>query len=462
MPVYHNCLSLSMKNFKNVTIVTLGVIAVLFAGNIYFLCRLYSSVKEQYLLTARQCLAEADVVEIMKRLKSRYNYPDSNISIVFDINHRLTESGKLTPAFPAPPESSTTGEKLMGLSEAFNITLAYNLHTTSEQIGGPADFGMLDSLFLAEMHRVGLHPRHAFVLPADSVPPQSVRNYWQFDYTLFKGRSPIYRAYIAYPLGDLLYSTGGIIATTALIMAALAFAFFYLIRTVVRLRSLDEMKEDFINNMTHELKTPIAAAYSANDTLLNCGKHHDAEKRERYLRLALEQLSRLSELVESILSMSMERRRSFTLSPENVALEPFLSEIAALHTMKAAKHADINLDIEPGLEIRCDPVHFGNIMNNLLDNAIKYSGDTVAVDIHADPHGITVADNGIGIPAKALPHIFDKFYRVPSGRRQDVRGYGIGLYYVRSIVEKHGWTIGVQSTPGKGSVFTITFDSDEK
>ncbi len=451
-----------MKNFKNVTIATLGVIAVLFAGNIFFLCKLYGSVKEQYLLTARQCLAEADVIEIMKRLKDRYDYPDSNISVVFDIYHRLTESGNIVPAFENAGADDSADEKLMGLSEAFNTTIAYNLRIKSAPFSGAPDLDVLDSLFQAEMHRAGLHPKRAFILPADSVPSFSTRHYWLMDYALFKDQRPIYRAYIAYPLGDLLYSTGGIITTTGLIMMALAFAFFYLIRTVMRLRSLDEMKEDFINNMTHELKTPIAAAYSANDTLLNCGKHHDPEKRERYLRLALEQLSRLSELVESILSMSMERRKTFVLATENVPLEPFLSEIVSIHTLKAHKPVNISLDIRPGLEIHCDPVHFGNIMNNLLDNAIKYSGDTVNIVIHADSHSISVTDNGIGIPAKALPHIFDKFYRVPSGKRQDVRGYGIGLYYVRSIVEKHGWNIKAVSVPGKGSVFTIIFDRHEK
>ncbi|MDE6438508.1 MAG: HAMP domain-containing histidine kinase, partial [Muribaculaceae bacterium] len=213
----------------------------------------------------------------------------------------------------------------------------------------------------------------------------------------------------------------------------------------------------------HELKTPIAAAYSANDTLLNYGKHHDAEKRERYLRLAIEQLTRLSKLVENILSMSMERRRNFTLAREKTAVKPLLSEIADIQTLKADKPVEIDVDVVPeNLEIDCDPVHFGNVINNLLDNAIKYSGETVHIKMRADSGSISVSDNGIGIPHKALPMIFNKFYRVPTGKRQDVRGYGIGLYYVHSIVEKHGWKISAVSSPGKGSVFTIRLKDDEK
>ena len=449
-----------MKNFKTVTIVTLSIIGVLFAGNIFFLGILYRSVKEQYLVTARQCLGEADVVEILTRMKEKYNYPDSNIKVVFDINHRLTSSGRTIPAFEHTGDSDSIGnnERLMGLAEAFNSTMAYNLHMQTRQSDNTTNFKLLDSIFLAEMRRVGLHPSHAVVLPADSTPQFSTRGMWNFDYSLYTGKNPIYRAYLTYPLGDLLFSTGGIIATTALIMGALAFAFVYLIRTVLTHKTIDEMKQDFVNNMTHELKTPIAAAYSANDTLLNYGKHHDPEKRERYLRLALEQLTRLSELVENILSMSMERRKNFTLNRENISLKPFLDEIAAVHSMKANKDTTIIVNVVPSdLTLDCDPVHFGNVVSNLLDNAIKYSGATVRIDIDANINGISISDNGNGIPAKAIPYIFNKFYRVPYGNRHDIRGYGIGLYYVLSIVQRHGWSIGVESTLSKGSTFNIRY-----
>ena len=464
MSVCHNCLSLGMKNFRKVTIIILAVITVLFAGNIFFLHSLYSSVKEQYLVIARDCLSNADIIEIMKRLNDRYNYPDSNISVVLDINHRMSESGDIINSFERrESQDSKTDEKLLSLADAFKTTIAHNLRSKSAEFSGQTNFRMLDSLFLTEMNEAGLHPKHAFILPADSVPPSHAKGMWTFDYSLFKGQSPIYRAYISYPLSDLIYSTGGIITTTALIVAALAFAFFYLIHTVMKMRSLDEMKEDFINNMTHELKTPIAAAYSANDTLLNYGKHHDAEKRERYLRLAIEQLTRLSKLVENILSMSMERRKNFTLAREKTAVKPLLSEIADIQTLKANKPVEIDVDVVPeNLEIECDPVHFGNVINNLLDNAIKYSGETVRIKMRADSGSISVSDNGIGISHKALPLIFNKFYRVPTGKRQDVRGYGIGLYYVHSIVEKHGWKISAASSPGKGTVFTIRLKDDEK
>ena len=99
-------------------------------------------------------------------------------------------------------------------------------------------------------------------------------------------------------------------------------------------------------------------------------------------------------------------------------------------------------------------------MNNLIDNAIKYSGDSVAIKISGNGKEISVADNGIGIPAGSIPYLFNKFYRVPHGNRQDVRGYGIGLYYVKSIIDKMGWTIDVRSKEREGSVFTIKISND--
>lgn len=152
------------------------------------------------------------------------------------------------------------------------------------------------------------------------------------------------------------------------------------------------------------------------------------------------------------------------LDREKIVLRPFIEEIAETQRLRAPKPTVIHVDVvPPSLEISADPTHLGNVINNLVDNAIKYSRGSVEISIRADRGSISVADNGIGIPAKSLPLIFNKFYRVPTGDRQDVRGYGIGLYYVRGIVEKMGWSISAASTPGKGSAFTIKMDDkDEK
>ena len=220
------------------------------------------------------------------------------------------------------------------------------------------------------------------------------------------------------------------------------------------------MKDDFVSNMTHELKTPIAIAYSANDALLNYDTDNDPQKKVTYLNIANKQLKRLGELVENILAMSMERRKTMELKPEIILLRPFAEEIAAAQRLRGEKDVIISVDIDDKISIEADKAHLANVLNNLIDNAIKYSGSSVEITISGNDKGISVADNGIGIPAKSIPYLFNKFYRVPHGNRQDVRGYGIGLYYVKSIFDKMGWSVTVRSKESEGSVFTIKFSND--
>lgn len=414
------------------------------------------------MVMAKECLVQVDFIEILSRLKREVNYPDSNLKVNLDITRRISESGNMIPAYER--ESGYTGkvenrdDRLLGLFESFHTTLAYNLREQTKDLDSRVDYVFLDSIFKAELNNIGLYPKRVAIVPGDSVPAFSTLGMWRIDYSISKDSPIIYTAYMSPPLGSILRQTAGVVVTTSLIIMALAFAFIYLIRMVMRLRTIEEMKDDFTNNMTHELKTPIAASYSAVDTLLNCGKHNDAAKRERYLRLALEQLSRLSELVESILSMSMERRKTIVLNNDKIAVKPFVDELASICMLRASKHVDVEVTVDPfDMEIESDPTHFANVINNLMDNAVKYSGDEVGIKIRIDKNGMEVEDNGIGIPSKSIPLIFNKFYRVPSGDRQDVRGYGIGLYYVRFILAKMGWDISVKSTVGKGSIFRIDF-----
>ena len=254
----------------------------------------------------------------------------------------------------------------------------------------------------------------------------------------------------------------GIIITVFLLMIAFSLAFWYLFRTVSRLRTIEEMKDDFVSNMTHELKTPIAIAYSANDALLNYDTSNDPDKKTKYLTIANKQLKRLGELVENILAMSMERRKAMKLRPEDIPLREFVEEIAAAQRMRGDKNITINVNVADNIIVEADRTHLANVLNNLIDNAIKYSDESVEISISSDNNELSVRDNGIGIPSKSIPYLFNKFYRVPHGNRQDVRGYGIGLYYVKSILDKMGWSIEVKSTEGKSSVFTIKFNKNEQ
>ena len=212
-------------------------------------------------------------------------------------------------------------------------------------------------------------------------------------------------------------------------------------------------------------KTPIAVAYAANDALLNFNQAEEKAQRDKYLRICQEQLQRLSGLVEQILSMSMERRRTFRLHPEEFAIRDILETLIEQHKLKAESSVHISVDIEPeDLSVLADRTHFSNIISNLIDNAIKYSHGEAEVAIHCrkvtvegqnEQTEISVSDHGIGIAPEKQKHIFDKFYRVPTGNLHDVKGYGLGLFYVKTMIEKHGGSVSVKSELGKGSTFTI-------
>jgi len=258
----------------------------------------------------------------------------------------------------------------------------------------------------------------------------------------------------------LLKQISGILLASLLMMIALIISYIYLLRIILKQKNLDEIKSDFVNNMTHELKTPISVAYAATDALLNHGMIEDKEKRIVYLDASKKQLEHLSGLVEQILTMSVEERKNMRLNFSEISTTEIFEQLKQQYSINAPKPTDIQINMEPEeIILTADKTHFYNILSNLIENAIKYSGESVKIILSAkqneDQTCICIKDNGIGIPGASLPKIFDRFYRVPKGDIHDVKGYGLGLYYVKTIVEKHGWTIEVQSKEGEGTEFLI-------
>ena len=362
------------------------------------------------------------------------------------------------------PDSFFGGKKTMQELAGY---FQRGLHSGLDVICAP-DFATYDSLLCNELHRADIivpyrltHLHQGDTLATGGTPgytPSPEAKTYEYSYDLH-GKW-LYRLTMEPIHGHVLRQMAGILATSAVILLVLGFSFWYLIRILLRQRTLEEMKDDFTNNMTHELKTPIAVAYAANDALLNFGADADTTKRTRYLRICQEQLKRLSGLVEQILSLSMERRHSFRLHRTTFPVADILAPLIEQHKLKADKPVRISTRLTPpGLEVNADRTHFSNIVSNLLDNAIKYSAGQAEVEIEARQEGgtfiLSVRDRGIGIPKDKLAHVFDKFYRVPTGNLHPVKGYGLGLYYVKTMVERHGGTVEVESEPGKGSVFII-------
>lgn len=438
-----------MKRFKTITAICLTAIAIMVVGNIWYLYSLYNSIKEQSLQTVSECVRRADILEIISRLNGATQGDDDSF-----IKLTLMVQGEKTP----------TGEyDYPNLLDNLNQTMSQYFHIIeqSDPKIHERNIAMLDSIFKKELNNSGLYPEIVSILPVED-KVDMCEGLWSIDFAMTDSQPPIYKVCFSPLNGHILRQMSGIILTSAAILILMSFLIWYLLHWVGKLRTIEQMKDDFTHNMTHELKTPVAVAYSAADSMLRYYDQSDEARNKQFLKIIMQRLSYLSGMIENILSMSMERFKTMKLNIEEVALKPVVEDISGMMELKAAKPVEIDINIQNNLSIQADSLHLGNILSNLIDNALKYSGDSVHITINADYHSLTISDNGIGIDKENLPFIFDKFYRVTSGDRYEVGGYGLGLFYVKQITELMGWKIEVTSKPEQGTKFTIRFDSNEK
>lgn len=249
-----------------------------------------------------------------------------------------------------------------------------------------------------------------------------------------------------------------IILSSVAIVILLAAILIYLIRTMYRQRTLEQMRRDFTHNITHELKTPISVAVAATDAMRNFSADADVERRSRYLEMVEQQLTQLSTMVENILTVSVDGRE-VRCNYTRFRLLPLLQSTTQAISLSQQKSVEFGIECSDSQEVRADEMHLRQILSTLIDNAIKYSGESVKITLRAyseaDHTVIECSDNGFGISREHQRHIFEKFYRVPTGEIHHARGYGLGLYYAHKVIRQHGGEISVSSRIGKGSTFTI-------
>ena len=256
----------------------------------------------------------------------------------------------------------------------------------------------------------------------------------------------------------------GIIASICLIAVILCFSYIYLLRTVFRQKTLGEIRRDLTHNITHELKTPIAAASAASEALLEYSADENPERRRRYINIIHDQLSTLSGMVGRLLDISLQEQDDLVLKTEVCNIKELLHRLCLDLTVMSAKTEATVTEEYPDCDIciPADRIHLSAAISNILDNAVKYctAAPHVTVRLRQLPEGearIDIEDNGIGIPASQRSRIFEKYYRIPSGDIHNVRGFGIGLYYSRLVIERHGGIIRVsEAADGHGSVFSIS------
>jgi signal transduction histidine kinase len=239
--------------------------------------------------------------------------------------------------------------------------------------------------------------------------------------------------------------------------------FYYTLRLIMKQKRLSEIRNDFVNNMTHELKTPIATNLLAIDALTNPLVKNDALRFSDYIRILKEENQKLNVHVERVLQIALLDRGELPLNKSVVNLIDVIVSAIDHHKLQVTeKGATVNFN-PPLREIMFsgDAQHLQTVFSNLLDNALKYSKENCVIDIivSIDENGISVCfkDNGIGIGKEHREKVFDKFYRAQGGNLHDVKGFGLGLSYVKSIVEAHRGSITLRSEAGRGSEFIIRF-----
>ncbi|HOZ87021.1 MAG TPA: HAMP domain-containing sensor histidine kinase [Bacteroidia bacterium] len=260
--------------------------------------------------------------------------------------------------------------------------------------------------------------------------------------------------------GHLLRGIGRLLTVSAMIVLLLLFSFFFFARMVLKQRRLSELKNDFINNMTHEFKTPLTNISLALETMSE-QKFINGEKEETMMRIIGRENERLRENIDRILQIARFEKEKIHLVPDTIDVHQLIKKVISAFDVYSGKREIIfqcRFNSATGM-LLVDETHFFNLIYNLVDNAVKYNlkRPEISIGTRDRPDGIiiTVKDNGIGIPSADQKNIFQKFYRVHKGDLHDVKGYGLGLSYVKLIVESHHGHIKVSSQPGQGSEFEI-------
>jgi two-component system phosphate regulon sensor histidine kinase PhoR len=260
-----------------------------------------------------------------------------------------------------------------------------------------------------------------------------------------------------YILGSMIWILGGSLIFSLFILATFALSLYFIIRQ----KKISEMKSDFINNMTHEFKTPIATISLAADTITNPKVINDEARIKHFIGMIKKENSRMNKKVETILQIASLDKKEIEFRYENISLHSIIEHVVETIDLQVQqRNGKISLYLEAS-----DPVIYGdnehltNLINNLLDNAIKYSPESPEISVKTKniEKGIllSVEDKGIGMTKAVQSKIFERFYRQSSGNIHDVKGFGLGLNYARAIIDAHRGNISVFSEPGKGSRFEI-------
>lgn len=337
------------------------------------------------------------------------------------------------------------------------------------------DPALMDSLLTNELTAIGLpgsHPYGVFTADRspvlvfngqeDAMPELAASSYRTrlFRHDL-SGEAHYLHVLLPERDGTVLRGVAPMLGISALFLLVILGAFIHTVRTIVRQKRIGEIRTDLVNNLTHELKTPISTIGLACEALADPSLPRTDEQVRRFTNMIRDENKRLGSLVENVLQSAVLEDGQMLVKRVELDLHNLLQDVVRSSSMQVTRrNGRIELDLAAEIHhVYGDRIHLSNLLYNLIDNAIKYSAQEPRIRIatRSDDEGLTVSvsDNGIGIAGSEHRKIFDRLYRVPTGNIHNAKGFGLGLSYVKSVVERHGGRIRVESQPGKGSTFNI-------
>ena len=387
------------------------------------------------------------VSKIPKKLAEIYG---SSIFITDTINFEYNDK-KVTPKTSTKYQQEVQRLKINSDSLKFlkgiqSVAIALN--------NDDINFTKLDSIFTNQLSKKGIKTPHYLILIDKDIKVGGSNKAKDIELSLFSNSKSTFlrpdqnlRAYYEDPTIQALKKSSTGILLSLLLSLSVIFCLIYLLKIISTQKELAEIKNDLINNITHEFKTPIATISTAIEAIESFNVTDNKEKTKQYAAISAFQLKKLHVMVEKLLETATLDSESLMLQKEPTNIVDLIAKIAKKFELLAKKDIKFTTNIDSKI-LKIDLFHFENAISNLVDNSIKYGGDSIEINLNPvlNVTEISVADNGKGIDKSHQERIFDKFYRVPKGNTHDVKGFGIGLYYAQKIIEKHNGSINISSS----------------
>jgi len=331
------------------------------------------------------------------------------------------------------------------------------------------DTASLRKTFNYYLNSRGIKSNYTFILKyKDSTLNNDPKLFNRFKQPIITKSLPTYileknsyvRASFTSPFGYVISRTWLLIASSMVLMVIVCYLVWFLTKTLLSAQKVAIIKEDFISNITHEFKTPIATVAVAAEALEDASTIQNSEKRNRYLSHIKNEAQRLNLLVDQVMSLSLQNQTAYIPHKETIVVSEVINQLVKLHQIKADKPLLVNTNVPERVTVEADKSQFYHALNNIMDNAIKYSADEVNLQVNAyDKNGflvIEIIDKGIGMEKSELKLIFDKFYRVKN-QYHSIKGHGLGLTFVKQIIEQHHGWYKIDSEINNGTKVTLAW-----